>query len=55
MRVVYKYFRGTLKTWDDLFDEAAKFATEIGEERLITISHSCDSSNGIITIWYWSE
>ena len=48
-------FRGTLATWDDLFSEAAEFATKLGRERLITISHSADQSNGVVAVWYWAE
>jgi hypothetical protein len=53
--VVFKTFRGTFKTWDQLFAEAAAFATTIGKERLITISHSADHSEGVITVWYWGR
>jgi len=52
-RMAYKYFRGTLATWDELFDQAAKFATETGPERVVGISHSADHSNGVVTVWYW--
>lgn len=53
MRVCYKHFRATFKTWEDLFQEAADFATEIGPERVISIAHSADKSEGIVTVWYW--
>ena len=48
-------FRGTLATWEELFAEAAAFATEIGPERLITISHSEDDCDGVIAVWYWAD
>lgn len=51
--VQFKTFRGTFKTWNTLFTEAATFATSIGKERLITISHSSDHSEGVITVWFW--
>lgn len=35
--------------------EAADFATVIGKDRLISISHSSDHGEGVITVWYWSE
>lgn len=53
MKVKYKHFRGVLKSWEQLFEEAARFATEVGEERLISISHSADHSDGLVTVWYW--
>ena len=51
----YKMFRGTMTTWDDLFDDAAQFATELGEMRVINVSHSCAGSDGVVTVWYWSD
>jgi hypothetical protein len=53
--VKYESFHGTLATWDDLFSEAAEFASQISRDRLITISHSADRSNGVVTVWYWDE
>jgi hypothetical protein len=53
MRVLTKVFRGTFKSWSRLFSEASEFATEIGPERLISISHSADNSDGVVTVWYW--
>jgi len=55
MRVRFKYFQGTLCSWDDLFDEATEFASQLQPERLISISHSCDKDSGVVTVWYWSE
>lgn len=45
----------TLKSWDALFAEAAEFATMLGPERLISISHSDSHSRGVVAVWYWSE
>lgn len=50
--VRYQIFRGTLTSWDVLFSEAAAFATQVGRENLIGISHS-DHGNGVVTVWYW--
>jgi hypothetical protein len=49
----FKAFRSALSTWDTLFAEAAEFVTEVGPERLITISHSADEGEGVVTVWYW--
>ncbi len=54
-RVEYQVFRGTLATWDDLFAQAAAFASELGPERLISISHSEDNDDGVVAVWFWSE
>ena len=50
MNVKYEVFRGTLASWETLFREASEFAASIGHDRLINISHSCDHSNGVVTV-----
>ena len=59
MRVRFKFFEGTYTTWEDLYSEAAEFASRIGPDRLISISHSSAGSstvaNGVVTVWYWDE
>lgn len=52
--VGYEVFRGTMATWDSLFSQAASFASEIGPEKLIGISHSEDKNEGVVTVWYWT-
>jgi hypothetical protein len=52
--VGFKVFRGILTSGDQLFAEAAVFATEIGSVRLISISHSASGDEGIVTVWYWA-
>jgi hypothetical protein len=52
-RLGYCIFRGTLETWDELFTEAAQFATEIGPERVVNISHSDSHGRGVVAVWYW--
>jgi hypothetical protein len=55
-RVVrYEMFRGTLKSWPELFETAAAFATKVGRENLISISHSEDQQDGVIAVWYWGN
>jgi hypothetical protein len=53
--VSFKVFRGVIATWDQLFSEAAEFATRLGRERLITISHSEDKEDGVVAVWYWGS
>ena len=52
--VGFKVFRGTLASWEQLFSDAAAFATEIGPLKLINISHSEDANEGVVTVWYWT-
>jgi len=52
--VRFKKYRGTFATWDQLFASAAEFATQLGRERLFSISHSADHSEGVVTVWFWA-
>ena len=54
-KVAYKKFESGSQSWDELFAEAAEFATNLGEARLISISHSDCYYLGVVTVWYWSE
>jgi hypothetical protein len=54
-RLAYKYFRGTMAACDELFDDAAQFATEVGSEYVVGISHSADEDDGVVTVWYWTQ
>jgi hypothetical protein len=53
-KLAYRVFRGTVANWDELFGEAAAFASEIGTERVLNISHSANHGDGVVTIWYWT-
>jgi hypothetical protein len=53
MRALHKTFRATFKSWRTLLRESTDFATDIGEDRLISISHSSDMSEAMIVVWYW--
>jgi hypothetical protein len=55
MYVAFEVFRGTLATWQHLFAEASAFATQVGRQRLISISHSEDANEGVVTVWYWAD
>jgi len=53
--VQYEVFRGVFSSWEDLFQRAAEFASTLGRERLIGISHSEDKQDGVVTVWYWDR
>ncbi len=38
--VAFEIFQGTLITWEELFQQAADFASGLGPDRVISISHS---------------
>ena len=54
-RVRFEIVRGTFTSWDSLFQRAADFATTVGRDRVISISHSSDDTGGVVTIWYWAD
>ncbi|MFC1852717.1 hypothetical protein ACFL27_21160 [candidate division CSSED10-310 bacterium] len=55
MIVTYKMFRGTFKSWEVLFQEATSFANLLSQDRLISISHSCDNNDGVVVVWFWGH
>jgi hypothetical protein len=54
-RVQFKVFRSSFSSWDSLFQEAADFASTLPTDRLISISHSEDQNEGVVSVWYWEE
>ena len=54
MRVRFRTFRAKFETWRDLFQQAADFASSLGPDHLIAISHSDSHGTGVVTVWYWS-
>jgi hypothetical protein len=63
MRATFKHFSSTSQSWTSMFTDAADFASEIGPDRLIGISHSHGGGNessglggsGVVTVWYWEQ
>ena len=53
--VRFEVIRGGFSSWDTLFAEAAEFASRVGPDRLINISHSSDNGDGVIAVWYWDS
>lgn len=55
MQVRHKLFKSRLKSWEELCDEAAAFASEIGRDKLINISVSQADTGGegVVFVWYW--
>jgi hypothetical protein len=53
VRVRFEMFRSLGKPWEALFDEAAEFAGRLRPEQLISISHSEDAANAVVSVWYW--
>ena len=55
LAVKFEIFRSPINSWEKLFETASLFATQIGKERVINISHSWGAVEGIVTVWYWAE
>jgi len=54
LNVHFRVFRSSMTSWNNLFAEAAQFASSLGRERVISISHSSDHNDGVVTVWYWA-
>jgi hypothetical protein len=55
MQVRHKLFVSAFKSWESLCEEASAFATQVGRDRLISISTSQGDTGGkgVIFVWYW--
>ena len=53
MQVKFELFKSFTKSWNDLCAEAAAYASEKGQQRLMTITASADDGKGVIVVWYW--
>jgi len=51
----FNMFKSRIKSWDDLFQEAADFARTIGPGRVVSVSHSCDAGVSVVAVWYWEK
>jgi hypothetical protein len=52
--VRFEIFRSGMSSWESLFTEAADFVNRrINPDDLINISHSEDSNEGVVVVWYW--
>jgi hypothetical protein len=54
-RLTYRVFRGTWASWEELFNQAAEFANQLGPEKVVSISHSEDKDDGVVAVWYWTH
>ena len=58
MAVAFRVFRSTgfadLQL-DPTAAAAAEFASSLGPERLISISHALDVHVHLVTVWYWES
>lgn len=55
MKMKFKIFKSALSSWEELFGQATEFATEKGDMRVVSISHSCDGGKGVVVVWYWGD
>jgi len=58
MRVTFRVFRsqGFSDTQvESTAKEAAEFASSLGPDQLVNISHVLDGHIHIITVWYWQD
>jgi hypothetical protein len=49
----FQVYRSRWDSWDELYKKAATFASSLDTNDVLGISHSADSSDGVVTVWYW--
>jgi hypothetical protein len=49
----YKFFKSSFHSWEKMAEEVTAFLTTLGPGRVISVSHSQESSHGVIAVWYW--
>jgi hypothetical protein len=56
MRATFQVFESYEDSWEVLLGRAAEFVSQLGRERVISISH-CETirSKGIVVVWYWEQ
>jgi hypothetical protein len=55
MRIVYKSFDSKMASREKLFKAVVDFANRIERKDLITLTHSEDRDNIVVTVWYWTD
>lgn len=57
MIVKHRTFRGDFSSWESLCvgKEACEFATRIGRDRVVSISHSNYGGEVLVVVWYWGD
>ena len=59
MQLRFKSFQSSMSSWESLFEDAARFASDLGPKRVVSISHSEGGrdwgANGVVTVWYWDR
>src|SRR5262245_47425195 len=55
MRITFKAFDSKMASREKLFKAALEFANKLDPHDLITITHSEDRDNIVLTIWYFTD
>ncbi|MEK7470004.1 MAG: hypothetical protein AAB074_21760 [Planctomycetota bacterium] len=51
----FRHFESTTESWQTLFGQAMLFANRLDPRQLVSISHSCDKSTGVVAVWFWDR
>jgi hypothetical protein len=55
MQVKFRFWKSGFSAWEDMFQDAANFASQLPKDRLINISHTGDEGTGVVAVWYWAD
>lgn len=50
-----RFVRSSMRSWQSLFQETAKWADGLADGQLFSISHSCDNTDAVVAVWYWVD
>jgi hypothetical protein len=51
----YWFVRSSMRPWEALLDDAARFASGLRPGQLYGITHSADNSDGVVAVWFWVD
>ncbi|MBL8799827.1 MAG: hypothetical protein JNM56_38450 [Planctomycetia bacterium] len=55
MRITFKAFDSKMASREKLFKAGLEFANKLKREDIISITHTEDRDNIVLTVWYWTD
>jgi hypothetical protein len=55
MRITFKAFDSKMASREKLFKAGLEFANKLRREDIVSITHTEDRDNIVLTVWYWTD
>jgi len=55
MRITFKAFDSKMASREKLFKAGLEFANKLKREDIVSITHTEDRDNIVLTVWYWTD